>query len=218
MTYAVYLDNLLLPVTPALIKITYKSSNETLRLIDGGQVTFLKKGDAAVINFDMLLPRTSYPFCRYESGYKAPEYYLEMLARNRDEQKPFRFICTRAGTDGSFMDDSNMRVSLENMTIREDAEEGSDIIVSLELREYQSYTATRVVVESSVATIEDNSRETDNAPAVTTYTVVSGDCLWNIAKKYLGSGSRWTEIYELNKSQISNPNLIYPGQILIMPT
>lgn len=51
-----------------------------------------------------------------------------------------------------------------------------------------------------------------------TYTVKKGDCLWNIAKKYLGGGSKYTMIYELNKKTIgSNPNLIYPGQVLILP-
>lgn len=50
-----------------------------------------------------------------------------------------------------------------------------------------------------------------------TYEVVKGDCLWNIAKKHLGNGARWTEIYELNTGIISNPSLIYPGQQLVMP-
>lgn len=49
------------------------------------------------------------------------------------------------------------------------------------------------------------------------YEVVKGDCLWNIAKKYLGDGARWGEIYELNKGEISNPSLIYVGQQLVMP-
>lgn len=49
------------------------------------------------------------------------------------------------------------------------------------------------------------------------YEVVKGDCLWNIAKKYLGDGARWGEIYELNKGIISNPSLIYAGQQLVMP-
>lgn len=50
------------------------------------------------------------------------------------------------------------------------------------------------------------------------YTVKSGDCLWNIAKAYLGDGSRYAEIYELNKATIGpDPNLIYPGQTLTLP-
>ena len=55
-------------------------------------------------------------------------------------------------------------------------------------------------------------------PAAKTYTVKSGDSLWRIAQKQLGSGTRWREIYDLNKSTIgSNPNLIYPGQVYNLP-
>lgn len=50
------------------------------------------------------------------------------------------------------------------------------------------------------------------------YTVKSGDSLWAIAKKYYGSGAMYTKIYEANKDIIGkNPNLIYPGQQLIIP-
>ena len=51
-----------------------------------------------------------------------------------------------------------------------------------------------------------------------TYTVKSGDSLWNIAKQYYGSGAMYTKIYEANKDLIrGNPNLIFPGQKLIIP-
>lgn len=50
-----------------------------------------------------------------------------------------------------------------------------------------------------------------------TYTVVSGDSLWKIASKQLGSGSRWTEIYDLNKDTVKSPSVIFVGQILKMP-
>lgn len=47
-----------------------------------------------------------------------------------------------------------------------------------------------------------------------THTVVKGDSLWNIAKKYLGNGARYPEIKELNKL---TSNVIYSGQILKIP-
>lgn len=50
-----------------------------------------------------------------------------------------------------------------------------------------------------------------------TYTVKKGDCLWNIAKQFYGSGSDYTKIYDANTNQVVNPNLIYPGQILVIP-
>lgn len=50
------------------------------------------------------------------------------------------------------------------------------------------------------------------------YTVVKGDCLWNISKKFYGSGAQYTKIYNANKTVIGgNPNLIYPGQVLSIP-
>ena len=50
-----------------------------------------------------------------------------------------------------------------------------------------------------------------------TYVVRRGDCLWSIAKSKLHNGSRWTEIYELNKEIITNKDMLYPGQQLLLP-
>lgn len=59
---------------------------------------------------------------------------------------------------------------------------------------------------------------TDNLESAANYTVKSGDNLWNIARDNLGSGSRWTEIYNLNSEIIgNNPNLIYSGYELHLP-
>ena len=48
-------------------------------------------------------------------------------------------------------------------------------------------------------------------------TVLHGDNLWNIARAHYGEGLRYTVIFEANKSQIRDPNLIYPGQIFSLP-
>jgi nucleoid-associated protein YgaU len=51
------------------------------------------------------------------------------------------------------------------------------------------------------------------------YTVVRGDCLWNIAKKdYIYNDPfTWPRIYEANKDQIKDPDLIYPQQVFRIP-
>lgn len=49
------------------------------------------------------------------------------------------------------------------------------------------------------------------------YVVIKGDSLWKIAKNELGSGTRYTEIYELNKTVIKAINLIQIGQQLLLP-
>jgi nucleoid-associated protein YgaU len=55
------------------------------------------------------------------------------------------------------------------------------------------------------------------APEPKTYTVVAGDSLWKIAKNELGDGSKWEKIYEANKDRIKNPDVIHPGQTLVIP-
>lgn len=51
-----------------------------------------------------------------------------------------------------------------------------------------------------------------------THTVKAGDNLSKIAAEYLGDSTRWKEIYEANKDIISNPNAIYVGQTLTIPS
>jgi len=50
-----------------------------------------------------------------------------------------------------------------------------------------------------------------------TYTVVSGDSLSKIAKHYYGDANKWHQIYEANRDQIKNPDLIHPGQKFRIP-
>lgn len=58
---------------------------------------------------------------------------------------------------------------------------------------------------------------TEQPAEETIYIVVSGDSLWTIAKSKLNDGTRYLEIYNLNKSTIKNPDLIYIGQKLVLP-
>jgi nucleoid-associated protein YgaU len=50
-----------------------------------------------------------------------------------------------------------------------------------------------------------------------TYTIQRGDTLSHIALRFCGKASRWPEIFDANKDKIKNPNLIYPGQVLVIP-
>lgn len=47
--------------------------------------------------------------------------------------------------------------------------------------------------------------------------VIKGDCLWNIARHLYGSGFAYVTIYQANKKQIKNPDLIYPNQVFVVP-
>ncbi|MEO6193953.1 MAG: LysM peptidoglycan-binding domain-containing protein [Thermoanaerobaculia bacterium] len=51
-----------------------------------------------------------------------------------------------------------------------------------------------------------------------TYTVVSGDSLSKIAKKHYGDANKWRRIFEANQDLIKDPDEIYPGQTLKIPS
>jgi nucleoid-associated protein YgaU len=55
-------------------------------------------------------------------------------------------------------------------------------------------------------------------PAEQTYTVASGDSLSKIAKKLYGDANQWRRIFEANRDLIKDPDLIYPGQTLKIPS
>ena len=52
---------------------------------------------------------------------------------------------------------------------------------------------------------------------IKTARVVEGDNLWNISLSRLGQAQRYTQIYAANDKQIRDPNLIYPGQVFVLP-
>ncbi|MCI9610082.1 MAG: LysM peptidoglycan-binding domain-containing protein, partial [Oscillibacter sp.] len=55
------------------------------------------------------------------------------------------------------------------------------------------------------------------AAAEGTYTVKAGDCLWSIAQKTYGTGTKWSVIYAANKAAVKDPAAIQIGQVLVIP-
>ena len=223
MAYTMYLDGVLMPITPSKVKAKINNQNDTLTLINGEEINILKEPGLTDVSFDLLLPQVSYPFTN--GGAQSADYYLSLFERLKTSKQPFQFILNRSMPSGRRLFYTNLTVGMEDYQITDDAEEGFDITVTVSLKQYRYYGTKTVKVQPATtqestptATVEQPQRETSQAPQQSTYTVKSGDCLWNIAKKYLGDGSRYNEIYNLNKDKITNPNLIYAGQVLTLPS
>ena len=222
MGYDFYFGKTLLPIAPSKLKLKIGNANKTMTLINEGEINILKTPGLTEIDFEIVLPNVEYPFARYKEGFKPAEYFLARLEELKVGKVPFQFIVSRQLPDGEALYGTNMKVSLEEYTIEEDAGEGFDIIVSVQLKQYREY-GTKVCSISldggkNKATIGQNRANGENVPSGKTYTVKSGDSLWKIAATQLGNGSRWKEIYELNKEIIGdNPNLIYPNHVYVMP-
>ena len=54
-------------------------------------------------------------------------------------------------------------------------------------------------------------------PKIATTTVSRGDSLWRLSQASYGAGVRYAIIYKANREQIRNPNMIYPGQVFVVP-
>ena len=223
MAYYFYLGKTLLPVAPQKLQLKIKGANKTYTLINEGEINVLKTPGLTDIEFDALLPNVQYPFSTYKSGFVRAKTFLEVLKKYKQDKETFQFIITRTLPNGKMLFDTNMKVSLESYTIKEDAKNyGMDVMVTIKLKQYRDYatkTCSIKFASSKPKIAPQPKRAVENPPKATnqTYTVVKGDCLWNIAKKYYGNGSKYTVIYNANKDKIKNPNLIYPGQVLTIP-
>jgi nucleoid-associated protein YgaU len=70
---------------------------------------------------------------------------------------------------------------------------------------------------AGVARVEEAIETPEPAAEPVFHTVVKGDTLWKISEKTLGSGARYNEIFEANRPMLSDPDKIYPGQMLRIP-
>lgn len=223
MAYEFYFDKTLLPVAPSSLQLKIGGANKTYTLIDGSEINVLKSSKLTEISFDLLIPSVQYSFASYKNGeFKPSTHYLGIFEEYKVNKKPFQFIVNRKLPNGNILFDTNMKVSLEDYTIKEDVKNGFDIVVAIKLKQYRDY-ATKICdiqFASSKPTVAVKTTRASGSNAITlptTHKVVTDDNLWAIAVKYYGDGSLMYGIYNANKDKIKNPNLIYPNQVLTIP-
>jgi len=224
MAYYFYLDKLLLPIAPSKLQLKINNQNKSLTLINDGEINILKKAKLTDVDFDVLIPQVKYPFALYKDGFQTASHYLEKFEALKSGQEPFQFIVTRTLPNGKMLFDTNMKVSMEDYNVNENSKEGFDLVVSISLKQFRNYgtkTANVTFTQSKPKATVQATRPAESSPAPKTtgktHTVVKGDTLWGIVKKYYGNGSQYTKIANANKDKVKNPNLIYPGQVLTIP-
>ena len=214
--YMFYMDGILVPVPPSKLNTKFKNKNKVVNLINEGDFNILKEAGLTEISFDMMLPAFKYPFANYLGGIFLPiKYYLEVLEMLKKTKKPFNFIVVREGYIGTLGYDTCMKVSLENWQIKEDAKNGSDVVVTVNLKEYKEKNnlITKIVsTTNGTSVVTSKVRDSVSKVIPKTYKVKEGDTLYMIAKRELGDGNKFSILKKLN--DITGINLIKPGQVI----
>jgi LysM repeat protein len=213
-------EGFVLPVLPEKIEFDEDGNNKTYDIINLGEINTINKPKLMEISFESFFPKHKGPYVSSEQLFE-PSFYIAKIREWRDKKQKIRFIFT-----GSPLEINDL-FTIENFKPSEEGGEVGDVHYSIELKRYKNYAAKKVVIvtpktsaaNQSVKKVIANSKAArpSNTNKPKTHTVSGNDTLWHIAKRYLGDGNKWPQIYNLNKDKIKNPNLIYTGQVLRLP-
>lgn len=220
MSYSIFFDysnkTYRIPVNPEEISIENNLSIEKYNILNLGEVAVANYKELNKYSFETEFPYEVTSYVNYTNDFKSSDFWINLFEDWMKNKTAVRFIASNGKGK-----DINTLVLISSMNVTEKATEEGDKYVSFELVEYRKFDKKVAVVKSiggSKARVTQASTPKQNPKATNrTYTVVSGDTLWGIATRYYGNGAQYPTIYNANRNIISNPNLIYPGQKLVIP-
>lgn len=123
-----------------------------------------------------------------------------------DEANAAEAIAKEVG-DPSLADKLDVEIDGENVKIKGD-------VPSQELKEKIIVAAGNV---EGISKVEEHLTTAESKPEGTFHTVKKGDTLWAVSEKAYGDGSKYKAIFKANTPMLSDPDKIYPGQVLRIP-
>ena len=217
--YWVFLDVIPLPVSPEKIEITVPNLNKTVTMVDQGEINIIRGKGLKEINFDMLVPSYKYPFANYSFGSFSTSQIIARLEYLKEAGKPVYFIVTRCRNNKPAWW-TNIKVSIEDFTVTEDANNGTDVIISINLKEYREYSTKMAIVtkkaDGTVTAKFDNPRSIvgniaptanltktiEGGKTIKKITIDAGKTLYNTMKTTFGStdASLFDKLKSLNNN------------------
>ncbi|WP_019636634.1 LysM peptidoglycan-binding domain-containing protein [Paenibacillus fonticola] len=195
------------PVNPEEVRITRGKGFETMNILSYGEFDIATAERVREITFSSFFP------ARWGDNeiQPAPKEAMHLLTEMMNSKSPVRLMI------------GNMVNLLVFITVHDTTFKGGepdDIYFDLTARAWRQ---PKVHTKAGSAAGGGNSGGGTSRPDLKktpkAYAVKSGDSLSKIAKLELGDSSKWSAIYDLNKKTIGpNPNLIKPGQKLVMPS
>ena len=222
MVYITELDTgtrIALPLPPESVKCKAETQFISYNIINVGEVKLPNGAKLTKFSWSGRLPGESMKHMRMVSAadWRSPKEIQSIFSIWRNRGMKLRLLVT--GTT------INHDVYLENYTVDNSRLDTVEYSISFtHAKDIKVYTTAELNIQETAQvpqTTNDRAASSEAAsetPQKTTYTGKPGDSRWAKSKKLLGSGARYSELYEANKSIIgSNPNLIYPGQTFTIP-
>lgn len=181
MAYYFFFGDTMLPVPPSKMSLKINDKDKVINLINEGEASILKTPGLTTLSFTLLLPNSSYPFANTPDGSvtsilssllgrssstKQASTYISMLENYKTTQTPFQFVVVRMKPNFEQLFHTNLKVSLVDYSLNEDALNGFDVSAEIKLRQYKDFGTKTLNVTTDangnkVASLEVT-RATDN--------------------------------------------------------
>ena len=215
-----------LPVNPEEIEVNENQKIEIIEVLNAGEIPIPGFKELQTLTFSSFFP--TIVDGNYTKQAVDAVTYINKLRSWKEQNKPVRLVIT--GLFGKVLQGGNVNQLYLITDFKTSSKFGydSDVLYDIKLVEYKQSRPRQIEVKKPtpvnpvpkpVVTPKPTPRPptTPPKPKPRTHTVVRGDCLWIIARKYYGDGSKWPTIYNANKGKIKNPHWIYPGQVFTIP-
>ena len=201
------------PVLPSAINVQDYAITNDSNITGLGDVTIFGGKGLRTIEISSFFPnpKKKYYFVSY-TDYPKQYDCVNKIKKWMDKGEVLRFIVT--GTE------INFQVRITDFEYSE--QDGTrDVYFTINLKEYRKIKISSTTPKKKKTDNKDrtDTKETDNKPKQKTYTVKSGDTLYDIAKKHYGKGSDYKKIIEKNKSKypsLAKSTTLKKGWVLII--
>lgn len=199
------------PILPSAINVQDYAITNDSNITGLGDVTVFGGKGLRTIEISSFFPnpKRKYRFVNY-TDYPKQYDCVSKIKKWMDKGEVLRFIVT--GTE------INFQVRITDFEYSE--QDGTrDVYFTINLKEYRKIKISSTTPKKKKTDNKDrtDTKETDNKPKQKTYTVKSGDTLYDIAKKHYGKGSDYKKIIEKNKSKypsLSKSTTLKKGWVL----
>ena len=213
------------PALPEKIQAKYGAKYQSFDIISQGAVKVPKGTDVAEFSWDGVFfgkSKRKEPIVK-KNSWKEPNECVKVLNDFMKNETVLNLIVTETWI--------NVDVTISSFQPRPAGAYGNVeySITFVPKKPLQIYTTNELQIAKFVKKTKPRNDSGDTSGGGSTYTVVSGDTLWGIATKKLGSGSKWTSIYDANASTIEaeakkhgkassdHGHWIWPGEVLTIP-